>query len=298
MSFRWFIYYSAMCGGCAAFVGWALGRLMPSADVVLEAGLQGLCLGVIVSLILTLIDNLWNGTNRLSPLLMKVLVALAVAAVGGFLGGMIGQLLYNTRLGRVGQVIGWTLTGLLVGASVGVFDVLERLQKKQPTTGAKRKVINGLIGGGLGGLGGSVLFLLLGSLGKGKDLWTPGAAGFIALGILIGLMVGLAQVILKEAWLKVIEGFRAGRELILSGPEITIGRAEACNIGLFGDPRVEKVHARIMQQGNQYYIEDNHTPDGTYVNNQRVAGQTPLRSGDVIRVGRNLLRFGERQKQK
>ena len=32
MSFRWFIYYSGMCGGCAAFVGWALGRMLRSEE--------------------------------------------------------------------------------------------------------------------------------------------------------------------------------------------------------------------------------------------------------------------------
>jgi pSer/pThr/pTyr-binding forkhead associated (FHA) protein len=115
----------------------------------------------------------------------------------------------------------------------------------------------------------------------------------VALGILIGLMIGLAQVILKDAWLKVEEGFRAGRELILSRPEITIGRAEGCDIGLFGDQRVEKLHARIVQKDGRYVIEDTGTPHGTFVNNQRINGPTPLNTGDLIRVGRNILRFAE-----
>jgi len=297
MTFRWFIYYSAMCGGCAAFIGWLLGRAMPSKSPVLEAALQGFCLGVIVSLILTLIDNLWNGTRQIGPLIMRLLLAVLVAAVGGLIGGALGQLLLNSPLGRVGQVLGWTLTGLLVGGSVGVFDLLDRIQKRQPTSGARRKVVNGMIGGTLGGMLGSILFLLLLGMGKRDNLWTPGAAGFIALGILIGLMVGLAQVILKEAWLKVVEGFRAGRELIVSKPEITIGRAEACDIGLFGDQRVEKLHAKIIQEGDRYYLHDMGTPHGTYVNNQRINGPTPLHSGDLIKLGRNILRFNERAKR-
>ena len=61
--------------------------------------------------------------------------------------------------------------------------------------------------------------------------------GFVALGMCIGLLIGLAQVILKEAWVRVEAGFRAGREMILSKPEVTIGRAESCDIGLFGDAK-------------------------------------------------------------
>jgi Inner membrane component of T3SS, cytoplasmic domain len=297
MSFRWFIYYSAMCGGCAAFVGWALGRMLRSENEVLGTAVEGLCLGIIVSLILTLLDTLWNGSRAILPLLLRLLVATVVAAAGGFLGALVGQLLLNALNSGIGVAIGWTLTGILVGASVGVFDLFDRLRRKQQTSGARRKIINGIIGGSLGGLLGSLLFLLFASMSKGEHQWMPGAAGFVALGILIGLMVGLAQVILKEAWVKVEHGFRAGREMILSRPEVTIGRAESCDIGLFGDPRVEKLHARILQEGNHYVLEDNSTPDGTYVNDQRVNGRAPLNNGDLIRIGRNILRFSERAKR-
>ena len=101
----------------------------------------------------------------------------------------------------------------------------------------------------------------------------------------------------KKTWVKVIEGFRAGREMILSRPEVTIGRAESCDIGFFGDPRVEKLHARILQVGDHYELEDNSTPHGTYVNNQRVNGRSPLNDGDLIRIGRNIIRFSERAKR-
>src|SRR5262249_60253475 len=105
------------------------------------------------------------------------------------------------------------------------------------------------------------------------------------------------QVILKEAWVKVEKGFRAGRELILSKPLLTIGRAESCDIGLFGDPNVEKLHVRIVQRGGQYLVEDQGTQAGTLVNGRRIFGPTPLRSGDLIQIGRNTLSFGERARR-
>jgi hypothetical protein len=129
------------------------------------------------------------------------------------------------------------------------------------------------------------------------NFWTPFAAGFIALGMCIGLLIGTAQVVLKEAWLKIESGRRAGRELILSKPAITIGRAEACDIGLFGDPAIERTHARILLQNNRFVLTDENTPAGTFLNGRRIDEPALLRSGDVIRVGNCTLRFGERQKR-
>ena len=85
--------------------------------------------------------------------------------------------------------------------------------------------------------------------------------------------------------------------MILSKPEITIGRAESCDIGLFGDDAIERTHARILLQGNRYVLTDAGTPGGHLVNDQRVTGPTPLRAGDAIRVGSNVLRFMEKQKR-
>ena len=116
------------------------------------------------------------------------------------------------------------------------------------------------------------------------------------LGLCIGLLIGLAQVILKEAWLKVEAGFRPGRELMLAKAEITLGRAESCDLGLFGDSGVDKTHARLLRKGERWLLVDNGSGTGTFLNGRRIDGPTPLNSGDEIRLGRNVLRFGERRK--
>ena len=248
---------------------------------------------------------------RFAYIITVIVVGLAAMTVAsdhmhpilaGLLGGLLGEALYGRWHWGVLLVLGWTLVGLLVGLSVGVFDLLARLAQGGDPYGAVRKVGNGLLGGALGGVVGGTLSLLLRGAwaglfeGKPSDLlWSPSATGFVALGACIGLMVGLAQVILKEAWLKVERGFRAGRELILSKPVVTIGRAEACDVGLFGDPGVDKLHARILRRGNGYLVEDADSSGGTYLNGERVDGPARLRSGDAIRVGRCVLRFGERR---
>ena len=238
MSFRWFIYYCAVCGGAAAFVGWALGEPL-GAGVMVDA-LKGLFLGLMLGVVLALIDSLWNfsQTQVIRGACPARVVAGLSGCVAGFFGGLIGSGLFAalTEIPLRSRVFGWTLTGLLIGASVGVFDLLVALATKQDPAGPLKKVVNGLIGGGVGGLLGGLLSsssrAAWAASFSGKPdlldkLWTPGRRGFVVLGLCIGLLVGLAQVILKQAWLKVEKGFRPGRELIVSKEQVVIGRGES-----------------------------------------------------------------------
>jgi FHA domain len=309
MSFRLFIYYCALCGGWAALLGWAVGRLLAPNDDLGYVGILGLFLGLMVALGLSLVDSMWNlGLRQPGKVMGRVSVALVVGAVGGLVGGMLGQVLLQES--QVFFVVGWTLTGLLVGASIGVFEILSSLVRQCDVTWARKKLLKCLIGGTVGGIIGGTLALLLklgwesilasrGQVADMRSLWSPTALGFVALGMCIGLLVGLAQVILKEAWIRVEAGFRPGREIILAKERTTVGRAEACDIGLFGDNTIEKLHASILQASNgYYYVEDSSTPVGTFVNDQPVRGRMQLNSGDLIRVGKSLLRFNERQKRR
>ena len=262
-------------------------------------------LGLLVALALGIVDALWNFSLRqIGSLLMRVLVVVAVGGLGGFAGGYFAQALYEwtNQTQDMFLVAGWTITGLLIGAAIGMYDYLSCLLLGRDRRGARRKLLNGIIGGTAGGLLGGMLYKLLDQSWTGlfkpkaEDLWSPSAVGFVVLGACIGLLIGLAQVILKEAWVRVEAGFRRGRELILSKPETTIGRAESCDIGLFGDPAVERLHARIVQQAGRFLIADADTSGGTYLNDQRIFQPTLLHSGDAIRLGNCVLRFGERRK--
>ena len=302
MSFRLFIYYCALCGGWAAFFGWILGRMFSPHNDIGRAGIRGMFLGMLIALGLSLVDAMWNvSMKQILQVLQRVGVAVLVGCVGGLLGGIVGQALYNVS--AIFYVFGWTLTGLLVGTSIGVFELLAGIIRQQDIQGAKKKLIKGLIGGGTGGLIGGILALLLRSAWSGilkadpDSVWSPTAWGFVALGMCIGLLIGLALVILKEAWIKIETGRRAGREMILTKERTTIGRAESCDIGIFGDNQIEKVHASILLAGNRYFVEDAATPHGTYVNDRKVVGRAPLQSGDMIRVGNSVLCFRERQKR-
>jgi hypothetical protein len=309
MSFRLFVYYCALCGAAAAFAGWLLGRAPGHLAPLAEAGLKGGCLGLMVAISLSVLDALWNSSGQLVPTAGRVLSAALVSVLGGFFGGVVGQALClltdNSVFSAVFTLVGWTLTGLLIGVSLGVFDLVAQAAGGRGGSGALRKLRNGVLGGTAGGILGSLLFLALMAawpvVFRHKPLaklWTPSALGFAVLGACLGLLIGLAQVVLREAWLRVEAGFRAGRELILSRDTLTIGRAESCDLGLFGDPAVDKVHARIVRQNGAYVLSDAGTQAGTYLNDTRLVAPMVLHSGDAIRVGRNLIRFQERPKRK
>jgi hypothetical protein len=264
--------------------------------IVLYSTLTGGVLGVLLALAVGTLDALLNSVG--SQRMVRPLVAVAVGFFGGMMGAGLGEVLHQ-KLG-LPKFPGWVMAGTAIGVSIGVFDMLRAMGAGGAMGPAIRKVINGIIGGLLGGLVGGVLFDLLTSETFQKYVPMPRASlalGFVILGACIGLLIGAAQVILKEAWVRVESGFRAGREMILSKAETTVGRAESCDIGLFGDNQVERMHARIVLKNNRYLLDDADTPTGTYLNGQRIAGPTPLRSGDRIGVGRAVLRFGERAKR-
>jgi hypothetical protein len=303
MSFRLFIYYCGLCGAWAALIGWGLAKLFAPETAILSAMFQAMTLGIIVALALSIVDGAWNGASRLAELAPRVLVSVIVGCFGGLVGGFIGQVLFGLAELSGFVVFGWTLTGTLIGASVGIYDLVVRLSRKESASGAIKKVINGTIGGTLGGFLGSLLFLAVrGQLSRftgqpADELLSSSAVGFVALGACIGLLIGLAQVILKEAWVRVEKGFRVGRELILTKPETIIGRAEGCDIGLFGGQGVEKVHARIIQSDGDYLLADASTPGGTFLNGERVVEPARLKAGDRIRLGNCELLFQERRKR-
>jgi hypothetical protein len=310
MSFKLFIYYCAVCAAWGAFGGWLLGWGLtptvedPNTQLLLGDLFLGFCLGLLVALALGIVDAVMTLSGaQPTQVFVRGLFVAAVGAVAGLLGAGIGHYLVKWTEKDLFMILGWTLTGLLIGASVGLYDFIQRMRAGDRSGGGKRKLLNGFMGGTLGGLLGGLLFwlagLVLGKLfGKSPDeLRSTGAMGFVAIGACIGLFIGLAQVFLKEAWLKVESGRRAGRELILSKDETTIGRAESCDLGLFGDNAIEKLHARILLKNNRYLLADEDTPGGTYLNEQRIGKPTPLNSGDTIRVGSCVLRFSERQKK-
>ncbi|HID76195.1 MAG TPA: FHA domain-containing protein, partial [Planctomycetaceae bacterium] len=282
MSLNRFIYYSAVVGGWAAYVAWiaaelfVLGRhrLGGAAKTILTAALVGAAVGAGLQLVSGMTNRRWRRQ------LKRASSGLIGGGLGGTLGGLLGSILYST-LG-LPRAIGWLIMGLAIGASDGICE-------RSP-----RKLRNGLIGGAAGGLVGGLLFDPIAS--AGSDLPSRVTA-FVILGVSIGAMIGLAQVVFKEAWLTVLDGYRPGRQLVLTSTVTSLGRGDHLPLPFLGPAGrdLESEHARIIRQPDgQYVCEDNHSRIGTLVNHQPVDQPVLLRDGDLIRLGANIIRFNHR----
>lgn len=67
-------------------------------------------------------------------------------------------------------------------------------------------------------------------------------------------------------------------------PVTSIGRA-ATNTIRVDDPFVSGEHAVASARGDELWLEDLGSTNGTFVNRRQIAGPTPLQPGDVIQVG-------------
>lgn len=84
--------------------------------------------------------------------------------------------------------------------------------------------------------------------------------------------------------LRVLVGPELEEEIIVSPPRFTIGRAEDCNLRP-NCPLVSRHHCELVIADSSVSIHDHNSKNGTFVNGQRVIGQQPLHSGDLLGVG-------------
>lgn len=105
-----------------------------------------------------------------------------------------------------------------------------------------------------------------------------------------------------HAALTINRGRSAGKEFPVHEDEAYIGRWDA-DSGIFPDvdldtddpeAKVSRRHARITRRGEQYFIEDLGSTNGTFVNRSRrllPGDRQPLNDGDEIIIGKTFLRF-------
>jgi hypothetical protein len=73
----------------------------------------------------------------------------------------------------------------------------------------------------------------------------------------------------------------------------TIGRAPGSDIVLKSDDFASSSHARLTRHAGLLYVEDTQSTNGTYVNDEKIVGATPLHQGDQVTVGSTTFRYAE-----
>jgi pSer/pThr/pTyr-binding forkhead associated (FHA) protein len=201
-----------------------------------------------------------------------------ILSAGGWGANQPGSELYL----RAARVIGWVLMGFICGAGVGLAS-----GSLKDLMGSLRNIVKGAVGGWVGGFVGGVAFDIIGANASG--LYSR-LFGLCALGLAVGLLIGLVQELTKSAWLNVEAGRLRGRSFNIDRAVATLGRAEENVVGLFGDPGVQPRHAVIERHGNSYVLKNLAVQQGVFLNGDRIES-AELSEGDRIKISDYELSF-------
>ncbi len=264
------LLFPAVTGGVGLFLGAAEGLMCRNVSRAAISGLVGLGVGFAGGLILFLPTEI----------LFSVMTGIAVAWNQGVPGE--GETLTGLAflILMMGRAAAWALTSIPAGLGQGI-----ALREKQV-------LFNGAVGGVLGGLLGGLLFDPISMVFVTADGQAAAsrAVGFVAIGLLVGLFVGLVEGWTKTAWLHMRAGPLAGKQFVLHRDTTVLGSAPKADIYLFKDAAIEPRHAMIYNRGGRFEIEDCGKGDGTYVNELPVRRQV-LKNGDQIVLGETVLEF-------
>jgi pSer/pThr/pTyr-binding forkhead associated (FHA) protein len=314
------VFYLLVAGGIGGLLGWLISEpsmpstpLLPGMDPTSPDGhrlqMQWLFAQNLLSLTSGLfIGGLIGGASGWAQGSMKqikrgLLWGAIAGAIGGSVGLGIGSTAYNAILhGWMGansvflggpvqllaRAVGWGLFGALLGAGQAI------------ATRSWQRVRQGALGGLVGGIVGGIAFEIAASLTQGisseleRGRLEVGrfsrAIGLVCVGSGIGLFVGLTEVLLRSAWIRVLMGRNEGKEYLVDAPRTMIGRSEMADIPLYGDSTVSPQHAAIDRAGRQYILMGAGPQSPVAVNGQPVQ-QTPLCDGDTIQIGQFQLQF-------
>jgi hypothetical protein len=260
----------------------------------LVAGLVGLAIGAVDGFICRLPRRA----------LLSGVIGLLVGFIGGFISTILAGLIYaplshlaSNQMGEgslttfgfilqmIGRGLGWAMAGLAMGLGQGI------------ALRSKRLFIYGLLGGVIGGLLGGLLFDPIDFLLVGPH--KPSAAlsrliGLAVVGASVGGLIGVVELLARDAWLRMTQGPLAGKEFLLFKDVMNIGASPRSDIYLFNDPLVAAQHATIRALGDDCEIESRNRDHRVLLNNRAVE-RARLRHGDQVTIGRTIFVFQKRK---
>ncbi len=259
------------------------------------AGAVGLCIGAADGVICRLLRRaLLAGT-----------VGLLIGVIGGFVFQLVAGLVYLplthlaqqttgpgghfTTLGFLTQMSGrglaWCLTGVAMGLGQGI------------ALRSGRLLLYGLLGGAIGGLLGGLLFdpidLLLLGQDKVSAFWSR-MVGVGVIGATVGAMIGVVELLARDAWLQMLEGPLSGKEFLIFKDLLYVGASPRSDIYLFNDKQVAPRHAIVRSVADHYEIEAADHAFPLLVNGRPIE-RARLRHGDQITLGKTVFSFQRRR---
>ncbi len=314
------VFYTAAAGFIGAFIAWASVEPFVTDPVSKEeSGPVLLVMLVVVPAIIGLFVGLIEGimSRNFSKALRCGGIGVGIGFVWGILGTMLGGFVMNlvkavglpffiTEAPKIdpadplgfltpgivfilisSRAIAWTIVGAGMGVGPGV------------ALKSKKLLLNGIVGGLLGGFLGGLLFDPIGfSLTKLGISDSGGASrmiGFCTIGMMVGVFIGLIENLTKDAWLIMKTGPLRGKQFVVYHNPTIIGSSPKCDVYIFKDPAVEPHHAELRQLGSKFEILDKGSPQGVFVNSQRVTKKI-LEKGDIIVIGESLLEFQQKDR--
>ncbi|MGH3457432.1 FHA domain-containing protein FhaB/FipA [Aeromicrobium sp.] len=88
--------------------------------------------------------------------------------------------------------------------------------------------------------------------------------------------------------LQVVSGPNSGQSVPLSDQPILLGRGTDAAIRL-DDDYVSTRHARFATNGEQWFVEDVGSTNGTYLGSQRITSPVPVGIGIQVRLGKTVV---------
>lgn len=88
--------------------------------------------------------------------------------------------------------------------------------------------------------------------------------------------------------LVVTAGPLAGTTLPLNNSTITVGRSPDCTLVL-DDGFASSRHARLVNQGGDWYIEDLNSTNGTFIGEKKIEQPTQLTPGLAVTIGKTRM---------
>lgn len=83
----------------------------------------------------------------------------------------------------------------------------------------------------------------------------------------------------------------SGKPFAVTTPVCKIGRDLGNDIALAGDRSMSRYHCQIRQSGEDFYIEDCGSRNGTFLNGSPIAVPRKLQNGDIVSAGVSRYRF-------